>query len=84
MADRESNNLAVLFEDNIGNVKHERRKGRKGRKMNEKEIYYEYREEIENEKSLKNQLSFKKVNVRINGIIYLYQIIKMLMQLILN
>lgn len=55
MADRESNNLAVLFEDNIGNVKHERRKGRKGRKMNEKEIYYEYREEIENEKSLKNQ-----------------------------
>ena len=55
MADRESNNLAVLFEDNIGNVKHERRKGRRGRKMNEKEIYYEYREEIENEKSLKNQ-----------------------------
>ncbi len=55
MADRESNNLAVLFEDNIGNVKQERRKGKKGRKMNEKEIYYEYREEIENEKSLKNQ-----------------------------
>ena len=50
MADRESNNLAVLFEDNIGNVKQERRKGKKGRKMNEKEIYYEYREEIENEK----------------------------------
>ena len=55
MADRESNNLAVLFEDNIGNVKQERRKGKKGRKMNEKEIYYEYREEIENEKLLKNQ-----------------------------
>lgn len=55
MADRESNNLAVLFEDNIGTVKQERRKGRKGRKMNEKEIYYEYREEIENEKSLKSQ-----------------------------
>jgi len=55
MANKESNNLAVLFEDNIGNVKQERRKGRRGRKMNEKEIYYEYREEIENEKSLKNQ-----------------------------
>lgn len=55
MADKEPNNLAVLFEDNIGNVKHERRKGKKGRRMNEKEIYYEYREEIENEKSLKNQ-----------------------------
>lgn len=55
MANKESNNLAVLFEDNIGNVKQERRKGRKGRKMNEKEIFYEYREEIENEKSLKNQ-----------------------------
>lgn len=55
MANKESNNLAVLFEDNIGNVKQERRKGRRGRKMNEKEIFYEYREEIENEKSLKNQ-----------------------------
>lgn len=55
MANKESNSLAVLFEDNIGNVKQERRKGRKCRKMNEKEIYYEYREEIENEKSLKNQ-----------------------------
>jgi phosphate starvation-inducible PhoH-like protein len=55
MADRESNHLAVLFEDNIGSVKQERRKGRRGRKMNEKEIFYEYREEIENEKSLKNQ-----------------------------
>lgn len=55
MADKEPNNLAVLFEDNIGNVKNERRKGKKGRRMNEKEIYYEYREEIENEKSLKNQ-----------------------------
>ena len=55
MVDKESNNLAVLFEDNIGNIKPERRKGKRGRKMNEKEILYEYREEIENEKSVKNQ-----------------------------
>lgn len=55
MANKESNHLAVLFEDNIGSVKQERRKGRRGRKMNEKEIFYEYREEIENEKLLKNQ-----------------------------
>lgn len=55
MSEKESKNLAVLFEDNIGNVKNERRKGRKGRRTNEKELFYEYREEIENEKSLKNQ-----------------------------
>jgi len=55
MVDKESNNLAVLFEDNIGNIKPERRKGKRGRKMNEKEILYEYREEIDNEKSVKNQ-----------------------------
>ncbi len=55
MVDKDSNSLAVLFEDNIGNIKQERRKGKRGRKMNEKEIFYEYREEIENEKSVKNQ-----------------------------
>ena len=33
MVDKDSNSLAVLFEDNIGNIKQERRKGKRGRKM---------------------------------------------------
>lgn len=55
MAEHESNNLAVLFEENLGYTKNERRKGKKGRKMNEKEILFEYRDEIENEKSVQKQ-----------------------------
>lgn len=55
MANEETNHLAVIFEDRIGNTKNERRRGRKSKKMNEKEIIYEFQEEIENEKSLQKQ-----------------------------
>ena len=55
MANEETNHLAVLLEDRLGYTKNERRKGRKSKKMNEKEIFYEFQEEIENEKSLQKQ-----------------------------
>jgi len=55
MANEETNHLAVLLDDRIGYTKNERRKGRKSKKMNEKEIFYEFQEEIENEKSLQKQ-----------------------------
>ena len=55
MANEETNHLAVLLEDRLGYTKNERRRGRKSKKMNEKEIFYEFHEEIENEKSLQKQ-----------------------------
>tara|TARA_B100000242_G_scaffold290329_1_gene261590 strand:+ start:712 stop:1617 length:906 start_codon:yes stop_codon:yes gene_type:complete len=55
MANEETNHLAVLLDDRLGYTKNERRRGRKSKKMNEKEIFYEFQEEIENEKSLQKQ-----------------------------
>lgn len=55
MANEETNHLAVLLDDRLGYTKNERRRGRKSKKMNEKEIFYEFKEEIENEKSLQKQ-----------------------------
>jgi phosphate starvation-inducible PhoH-like protein len=55
MANEGTNHLAVLLDDRIGYTKNERRKGRKSKKMNEKEIFYEFQEEIDNEKSLQKQ-----------------------------
>ena len=55
MANEETNHLAVLLDDRLGYTKNERRRGRKSKKMNEKEIFYEFHEEIENEKSLQKQ-----------------------------
>ena len=60
MTSEESNNLAIPFNDNIGYTKNEKRRGRKSKKMNEKEIYYQNYEEIENEISFqKNKKLFE-------------------------
>lgn len=50
-----SNTLVVPFEEKMGTLKQDRRRGKKGRKFNEKEILQEYYDEYESDKSIKKQ-----------------------------